>query len=96
METQEFQFCCTELKSHIEGGDLHLHFDPKFREIGIGYSDDGMSIQLIRYCPWCASALPSSLRNAWFDELDALGLDPDGDLPTIYRTDEWWRKKSLS
>jgi hypothetical protein len=94
-QKQVDDFCCSELKSHIEGGDLYLHFDPKFREFGVRYSDDGMSLQLIKYCPWCGSTLPSSLRIEWFDELDSLGLDPDGDIPAIYRTDEWWTKKSL-
>lgn len=96
MVDKTLEFCCSQMASHIETGDLHIHFYPKFREFGIGYADDGLSIQIINYCPWCGSALPSSLRNDWFDELDSLGIDPDGDVPSAYLTDAWWQKKLSS
>ena len=80
------------MTAHVAGGDLHFHFNPKFREYGISYSDDGTSIQLIRFCPWCGTFLGDSLRNQWFDELEALGVDSDGEIPVIYQTDEWWNK----
>jgi hypothetical protein len=82
------------MATHVASGDLHFHFDPKFREYGITYSDDGKSVQLINFCPWCGSKLGASLRSAWFDKLDALGIDPDGDIPANFTTDEWWNASS--
>jgi hypothetical protein len=46
--------------------------------------------QLIYFCPWCGERLPESSRDKWYDELEALGLDPNVDeIPQKYKTDEW-------
>jgi hypothetical protein len=79
------------MRQHLGGAELHFTYIPKFREYGIGYADGGNSMQLIAHCPWCGDALPKSLRIEWFDELDALKIDPYGELPLCYQTDEWWR-----
>jgi hypothetical protein len=85
--------CCREMTSHIEAAELHLSYDCRFREYGIYYRPEcgGASIQKLFYCPWCGSQLPDSLRDAWFEELDRLGLEPEDDLPIPLRSDAWWR-----
>lgn len=85
--------CCHEMTSHIEAAELHLSYDYRFREYGIYYRSEsgGASIQKLLYCPWCGSQLPDSLRDAWFEELDRLGLEPEDELPTPLLSDAWWR-----
>ena len=78
------------MRTHIESAELYLSYTPKFREFGIHYND-GLSRQVIHFCPWCGSKLPSSLRNQWFEELDRLGLEEDEQLPIELQSDAWWR-----
>ncbi|MGF1788857.1 hypothetical protein L4D00_23995 [Photobacterium swingsii] len=69
---------------------------PKYREFNVLVPDGGSSFITIMYCPWCASKLPSPLRDAWFDILDELGCEPgDKDIPPEMQTDIWWRDKGL-
>ena len=85
--------CCREMTSRIDAAELHLSYDCRFREYGIYYRSEcgGASIQKFLYCPWCGSQLPDSLRDAWFEELDRLRLEPEDELPTPLRSDAWWR-----
>jgi hypothetical protein len=67
---------------------------PKFREFALELASH-TAFQSISHCPWCGAALPLSLRDDFFDRLDALGLDPDDPaLPPEYRTDAWWQERS--
>lgn len=91
--TMKYTHCCTQMQIHIDSNELHLSFSPKLREYGISYTDGGTSHQAIQFCPWCGSKLPSSLRAEWFEELDRLGLEPDGHLPSELKTDAWWINK---
>ena len=78
------------MQDHIHRGELPVTYNAKFREYGITYPGSG-SVQLIRFCPWCGSRLPESLRDAWFAELDRLGLEPEDPLPDRLKTDAWWK-----
>lgn len=72
-----------------EGG---LVYNPKFREYGLLVTDGGSSVIRITFCPWCGVPLPRSLRDAWFDALEARGFDPhDDELPEDLRSDAWWQ-----
>ncbi|MDZ4100530.1 MAG: hypothetical protein U1E12_02505 [Hydrogenophaga sp.] len=84
--------CCEQMRSAVSDDDLPLEYAPKFREYGILYCDDGSSYQLIQHCPWCGSQLPASLREAWFDELDRLGLEPEDPMPDELRDGRWWKQ----
>ena len=66
---------------------LPLVFIPKFREYGVQVLDGGTSFLALSFCPWCATKLPSSLRDQWFDEMERLGVDPlvKNAVPEIYR-----------
>lgn len=69
-----------------------LVYTAKFREFGVPIRDGGSSVLIIEFCPFCGARLPASLRDRWFDELDALGLEPGDDaIPRPMLTDEWWR-----
>jgi hypothetical protein len=75
----------------IEASEIPIVFNLKFRETGVSVLDGGSSILLFQYCPWCGTRLPESLRNRWFDELEARGIDPlYGDIPPDFRDDRWY------
>jgi hypothetical protein len=66
-------------------------YSPKLREWGLVLGE-GPVMQLVSHCPWCGVELPGSLRDEYFDRLDALGVEPDApDLPLHLRSDAWWR-----
>ncbi|MEM7780234.1 MAG: hypothetical protein AAF697_07595 [Pseudomonadota bacterium] len=50
----------------------------------------GSAKQQLFYCPWCGEKLPPSQRDRWFDELEAMGIDPNVDpIPSAYQSGEW-------
>lgn len=58
--------------------------------------DGGSSYVRLQYCPWCGVALSTSLRDRWFDELDARGIDPDVDeVPLEFTDSRWYRDKGF-
>jgi hypothetical protein len=72
--------------------DVVVVYMPRFDEYGLPVRDGGSSMVVIGYCPWCGARLPESRRDAWFDEMDRLGLDPwEDELPEQYHSDAWWR-----
>jgi len=94
--------CCEDMRREVERvcdqhpdrhdcPDCLVAYSPKFREYGLIIHDGGSSCGVIRFCPWCGARLPESLRYRWFDELEALGLEPDDDaVPERYRSSAWW------
>lgn len=101
--------CCSEMTSALEiecdehsgdgfaCSDVVLSFSPMFREYGIQL--DGNSSLTIDFCPWCGKKLPHSLRNLWFERMDAFGLDNPFDedrerVPEAYKSAEWWQKEN--
>ena len=81
---------------------MHLHpentggvvtYDARFDSYEIAVSNG--AIQQIYFCPWCGEHLPPTQRGKWFDELEALGVDPmNGPYPDKFKTDEWRRPPS--
>lgn len=66
---------------------------PRFNEYGIPCEEDGVSMIMINYCPWCGRKLPNSLRDKWFDEVLSLGFENplfDENIPIAYKTAAWW------
>jgi hypothetical protein len=86
-------FCCREMKSYLDEGELSIAYWPKYREFGILYrSNSGSSIQVMRFCPWCGVRLPDSLRGEYYDMLERLGIDWDKeDVPADFKSDKWWK-----
>jgi hypothetical protein len=77
--------------------DIAVKFFEIIREFGVSVCDGGNSHIVIRYCPWCGTALPPDLRDRWFDELEALGIDdPLGDdddkVPQAFLSDQWYQQ----
>lgn len=87
--------CCERLVEQVRADDVPLVCSEVFREVGIAVVDGGTSFLRIEFCPNCGVLLPSSLRDEWFDRLEALGIDPDDDaLPEEFRSSRWWRERS--
>ena len=90
-ETVEYR--CDEHPNPSDCPDNLVVYIPKFDEYGILIHDGGGSIVTIAFCPWCGSQLPKSKRERYFQELDAMGLEPGDDrIPDSYSTDSWWSK----
>lgn len=88
--------CCEHMQFHLAGGEIGLIYTPTFREYSLEYRDGGTSFQLLAFCPWCGRRLPESLRDRWFELLQARGLEPeDPDIPQEFRTDQWWIARGL-
>ena len=86
--------CCDAMSIHLGGADSPLVYVPKFREYGVRVLDEGTSYVLLEFCPWCGKRLPSSMRDAWFDSIEAMGLEPESqNIPEEYRNDSWWRAR---
>jgi hypothetical protein len=91
-----YHHCCPELKNAVEDEDIAISYAKKFREYGIRILDGGSSRLRINFCPWCGQRLPNSLRDAWFDELELRGIDPDADIvPDEFSDDRWYRDLNL-
>ena len=88
--------CCNTLKMAVEDENIPVSYLAKFREYGIDILDGGTSVLAFTHCPWCAVKLPESLRDAWFEKLEALGIDAFGnEVPEIFQDDRWFRDAEL-
>jgi len=84
--------CCDAMKRAIAEPESNLVYVSKLCEYGIAIADGGTSYRLVQYCPWCGTKLPPSLRDKWFDELEALGVDPADEqaIPDRYKDGSWY------
>ncbi|QDV89217.1 hypothetical protein RAS2_02810 [Phycisphaerae bacterium RAS2] len=87
--------CCDDMAKHLREHEVAIVYWDKYRQYGISVLDGGASIQTIRFCPWCGRQLPDSLRTTWFERLEALGKEPEDDLPLPLQSGEWWRSEGL-
>ncbi len=86
----EAQF--SEFFEAIEYTHECLHYIPKFREFSVKILDGGCSYLNLKYCPFSGKKFPESLRDVWFDKIQALGLEPDDpSIPFEYSSDIWWQ-----
>ena len=84
--------CCNMMNIMLHREDVPVIYIPKFREYGIQVLDGGTSYQEINYCPWCGHQLPASMRYAWCNILEKMGLDPgDPEIPSEMQSDDWWQ-----
>jgi hypothetical protein len=78
------------MDQHPENTGGVVAYDVRFDSYALCVSENVS--QQIYHCPWCGERLPPSQRDRWFDELEALGIDPMNEpYPAKYRTDEWRR-----
>jgi hypothetical protein len=88
---REVERICEEHPDRFDCPDCLVQYSSKFREYGIIIHDGGSSFCGIRFCPWCGTRLPESLRDRWFEELKNLGIDPwQGEMPDKYQSSGWW------
>jgi len=86
---------CDVHSSDDDCTDRLISYIAKFDEYGIIIRDGGTASATIAFCPWCGTRLPESKRDRWFDELDAKGIDPNGnDVPPEYESAAWHLSKS--
>lgn len=86
--------CCPDMQYMVEEENNSIIFVPQYREYGVPIQDGGSSYLLMKYCPWCGTKLPDSLRDEFFDILEKLGIDypcPKNKLPKAMRSDKWWQ-----
>ena len=84
------------MNTHLAAGEVGLVYIPKFREYGLEYRDGGTSFRVLTFCPWCGRRLAESLRDRWFELLQARGIEPDDpEIPQEFRTAEWWIARGL-
>ncbi len=84
------KFCCDQMGMQISNG--LIRYDERFDEYDIVLREDDQIevLQKIVFCPWSGDRLPQGCRDRWFDELEALGIDPLNDpIPEPYQTKQW-------
>ncbi len=88
-------YCCTQMEHLLLSQEIGLIYIAKYREYGLDYQDGGSAFQIIHFCPWCGTKLPTSLRNEWHDRLEAEGIDAlDLNIPIEFESEEWWLNPS--
>jgi hypothetical protein len=85
---------CDEHDSPWECNHATLVYNEPLDEYGIMLRDRDAEYVLIGHCPWCASKLPPSRRDDWFDALEAQGFEEllgieAKDLPEQFLTAAW-------
>ena len=92
-------YCCESMKYTIEDPRICIKYDQRYKEFYVE-TKESVVIYVINYCPWCATKLPKSLNNKWFEILEEeCSLDdPDSKeqsklIPEEFKTDEWWKKR---
>ena len=93
--TAALGFRCDVHDDPFDCPDTLLIHHPLFREYGLPIRDGGPSYLTISHCPFCGAALPSSRRDAWFDAVEAAGLEGAAfeSLPDRLRATTEWEKK---
>lgn len=89
------EHCCSDMQYMIEE-EQSIIFLPEFREYGVPILDGGSSFLQMSFCPWCGKKLPESLRDEFYDILEAKGIDyscPKEELPENMRSEKWWQEK---
>jgi hypothetical protein len=85
-------FCCEQMSYAVNAPEVPVIYIPKFREFGIQILDGGSGFLEIIFCPWCGQKLPGSLRAAWFEKLEELGIDPiEANIPPEFTDARWYR-----
>lgn len=69
-----------------------VRYDERFDEYSIIVRvNESVEVnQHISFCPWSGDKLPIGVRDQWFDELEAQGIDPLNDpIPESYQSKKW-------
>ena len=89
-------FCCKTMEKMISDGIVVRDLRYDTYSLLVRQNVDHRIVQDMFFCPWCSLQLPPSLRSLWFDELEAMGIDPMKDeIPQEYQTGEWRQGKTV-
>ena len=97
-------YCCDLMRICLEDMRVQIKYNPILREyfIPLLYKEELVAKQGIVYCPWCATLLPKSLRDIYYEIMDSeYGVDDPEDpnqqkrIPEEFKTDAWWKKRGL-
>lgn len=84
---------CELMERNLEDPLTPLVYDDVVREYSMPIVGQP-AFQTIWICPWCAEALPESLRVEWVEALERLGLEPgDAAIPARLLSGAWWREQ---
>ena len=59
---REVKKSCEQHPDRFDCPDCLIHYSSQYREYGLIVHDGGRSVFRIRFCPWCGTRLPDSLR----------------------------------
>jgi hypothetical protein len=83
----------------LDREECGIAYSPSFREFGLRVRPQSPVQQQLRFCPFTGKALPGSLRNRFFDEIEKLGLvDGLADIeraPAEFQSETWWIARGL-
>lgn len=83
----------------IDREECGLRYDPKVREFTLAVRPREAVEQVLRFCPFTGKALPPSLRDHFFIELERLGLIDGladvGRAPAEFQSEAWWIARGL-
>ena len=82
----------------IDREECALGYSPKVREFYLRVRHTGSVVQTLAFCPFSGKGFPPSLRERFFDELEALCLYDLADAdraPTEFQSETWWIERGL-
>ncbi len=89
----QLTYRCDQHPAPHDCPDVFVIYNARFDEYGMPVRDGGWSSVLMRFCPWCGTAMPDSKRDFWFETLATMGINNPSKqtVPDLYRSDAWWR-----
>ena len=95
--------CCDYMRQYVNNNRICMGYSDIVREYFICRREDDVSVYRINYCPWCSKQLPKELRDEYFDilkkeyhlEPDIFDIRDNPSIPEEFKSDEWWKKRSL-
>lgn len=88
-----------DLLRHACDIEVPITYSPSFREFGVSVLDGGSSSIGFDCDPFSGKPLPTSLRDEWFEAIEALGIDPWEDkdkIPARFNDETWWKERYVS
>ncbi|MBS0251905.1 MAG: hypothetical protein JSR78_12670 [Proteobacteria bacterium] len=85
------RFECRDHDDPFACADSLIVYNEVMNEYGLIIHDGTASYVLIDHCPWCGTHLPQSLRDEWFDAVDALDLEDGVPPPARFLSSAWRR-----
>ena len=97
------KFCCKKIETLLSENNSPLSYEPYTRSYSMEYPHEKKGnpnqvavAELLYYCPWCGTKLPKELMDEWAEIVeDILDQEQIEKLPHEFKTDEWWKKRSL-